>query len=76
VLVANFWITLSSSSSDEEEEEAPSHAWDDDHTRLWFASYKTRESSTGAQKFEWLSWLASMTSEDVWSCKAAKNSHF
>ena len=42
----------------------------------WFASYKTRESSTGVRKFEWLCWLAAMTSENVRSCKAAKNSHF
>jgi hypothetical protein len=38
--------------------------------------YKTREGSTGVQKFEWLCWLAAMTSENVRSGKAAKNSHF
>ena len=42
----------------------------------WFASSKTREGSTGVQKFEWLCWLAAMTSENVRSGKAAKNSHF
>jgi hypothetical protein len=42
----------------------------------WFACYKTWESSTQTQKFEWLCWLAAMTSETVWSCKAAKISHF
>jgi hypothetical protein len=42
----------------------------------WFASYKTREGSTGVQKFEWLCWLAAMTSENVRSCKATMNSHF
>jgi hypothetical protein len=39
------------------------------------AEYKTPESSRGAQKFEWLSWLAALTSENV-CCKAAKISHF